>query len=100
MKPYKPETDKRSRLIGQTHLFAGGSVRLPRRATAPCGATAGRPLACGQPFPARFRAQSRVLLVQAPGPVLCLSSALRLRGTATPIAERAKSTARSANHRM
>jgi phage terminase large subunit-like protein len=50
VKPYKPETDKRSRLIAQTDLFAGGSVRLPRRATGPCGATAGRPLACGQPF--------------------------------------------------
>jgi predicted phage terminase large subunit-like protein len=29
---YKPETDKRSRLIAQTDLFAGGSVRLPRQA--------------------------------------------------------------------
>lgn len=29
---YKPETDKRARLIAQTDLFAGGSVRLPRRA--------------------------------------------------------------------
>ena len=28
---YKPETDKRARLIAQTDLFAGGSVRLPRR---------------------------------------------------------------------
>ena len=28
---YKPDTDKRSRLIAQTDLFAGGSVRLPRR---------------------------------------------------------------------
>src|SRR5436190_20181169 len=30
--PYKPETDKRARLIAQTDLFAGGSVRLPKRA--------------------------------------------------------------------
>jgi predicted phage terminase large subunit-like protein len=30
--PYKPDTDKRARLIAQTGLFAGGSVRLPRRA--------------------------------------------------------------------
>ena len=30
--PYKPETDKRARLIAQTDLFAGGSVRLPQRA--------------------------------------------------------------------
>jgi predicted phage terminase large subunit-like protein len=30
--PYKPETDKRARLIAQTDLFAGGSVRFPRRA--------------------------------------------------------------------
>src|SRR5438270_9700243 len=30
--PYKPGTDKRARLIAQTDLFAGGSVRLPRRA--------------------------------------------------------------------
>ena len=29
---YKPDTDKRSRLIAQTDLFAGGSVRLPQRA--------------------------------------------------------------------
>jgi predicted phage terminase large subunit-like protein len=29
---YKPDTDKRSRAIAQTDLFAGGSVRLPRRA--------------------------------------------------------------------
>jgi predicted phage terminase large subunit-like protein len=29
---YKPETDKRARLIAQTDLFAGGSVRLPQRA--------------------------------------------------------------------
>jgi predicted phage terminase large subunit-like protein len=28
----KPETDKRARLIAQSDLFAGGSVRLPRRA--------------------------------------------------------------------
>jgi predicted phage terminase large subunit-like protein len=27
---YKPDTDKRARLIAQTDLFAGGSVRLPR----------------------------------------------------------------------
>jgi predicted phage terminase large subunit-like protein len=32
VKPCKPETDKRSRLIAQSDLFAGGSVRLPRRA--------------------------------------------------------------------
>jgi predicted phage terminase large subunit-like protein len=30
--PYKPVTDKRARLIAQTDLFAGGSVRLPQRA--------------------------------------------------------------------
>jgi predicted phage terminase large subunit-like protein len=30
--PYKPETDKRARLIAQCDLFAGGSIRLPRRA--------------------------------------------------------------------
>jgi predicted phage terminase large subunit-like protein len=30
--PYKPDTDKRTRLIAQTDLFAGGSVRLPRHA--------------------------------------------------------------------
>jgi len=30
---YKPDTDKQSRLIAQTDLFAGGSVRLPRRAS-------------------------------------------------------------------
>ena len=30
--PYKPDTDKRARLIAQTDLFAGGSVRLPQRA--------------------------------------------------------------------
>ena len=29
---YKPDTDKRARLIAQTDLFAGGSVRLPKRA--------------------------------------------------------------------
>ena len=29
---YKPDTDKRARLIAQTDLFAGGSVRLPGRA--------------------------------------------------------------------
>jgi predicted phage terminase large subunit-like protein len=29
---YKPDTDKRARLIAQTDLFAGGSVRLPARA--------------------------------------------------------------------
>jgi predicted phage terminase large subunit-like protein len=29
---YKPDTDKRTRLINQTDLFAGGSVRLPQRA--------------------------------------------------------------------
>jgi predicted phage terminase large subunit-like protein len=29
---YKPETDKRSRAIAQTDLFAGGSVRLPQQA--------------------------------------------------------------------
>jgi predicted phage terminase large subunit-like protein len=29
---YKPDTDKRARLIGQTDLFSGGSVLLPRRA--------------------------------------------------------------------
>jgi len=30
--PYKPDTDKMSRLIAQSDLFAGGSIRLPRRA--------------------------------------------------------------------
>jgi predicted phage terminase large subunit-like protein len=30
--PYKPQTDKRSRLIAQSDLFAGGSVRFPKRA--------------------------------------------------------------------
>jgi predicted phage terminase large subunit-like protein len=29
---YKPETDKRARVIAQSDLFAGGSVRIPRRA--------------------------------------------------------------------
>src|SRR5260370_31282974 len=29
---YKPDTDKRSRVIAQSDLFAGGSVRFPRRA--------------------------------------------------------------------
>lgn len=29
---YKPNTDKRSRLIAQSDLFAGGSVQLPKRA--------------------------------------------------------------------
>jgi predicted phage terminase large subunit-like protein len=29
---YKPATDKRSRVIAQSDLFAGGSVRFPRRA--------------------------------------------------------------------
>ena len=29
---YKPNTDKRARLIAQTDLFAGGSVRFPRQA--------------------------------------------------------------------
>jgi predicted phage terminase large subunit-like protein len=29
---YKPDPDKRARVIAQTDLFAGGSVRLPRRA--------------------------------------------------------------------
>ena len=28
---YKPDTDKRSRVIAQTDLFVGGSVRFPRR---------------------------------------------------------------------
>jgi predicted phage terminase large subunit-like protein len=28
--PYKPDTDKRARVIAQTDLFAGGSVRFPR----------------------------------------------------------------------
>jgi predicted phage terminase large subunit-like protein len=31
--PYKPDTDKRARLISQCDLFEGGSVRLPRRAS-------------------------------------------------------------------
>ena len=30
--PYKPDTDKRARLIAQTDLFEGGSVRFPERA--------------------------------------------------------------------
>ena len=30
--PYKPETDKRARVIAQSDLFAGGSVRFPQRA--------------------------------------------------------------------
>jgi predicted phage terminase large subunit-like protein len=30
--PYKPDTDKRARLISQCDLFEGGSVRFPRRA--------------------------------------------------------------------
>ena len=30
--PYKPDTDKMSRLTAQSDLFAGGSIRLPRRA--------------------------------------------------------------------
>ena len=29
---YKPDTDKRARVIAQTDLFAGGSVRFPQRA--------------------------------------------------------------------
>jgi predicted phage terminase large subunit-like protein len=29
---YKPDTDKRARVIAQTDLFAGGSVRLPKHA--------------------------------------------------------------------
>jgi predicted phage terminase large subunit-like protein len=29
---YKPDTDKRARVIAQSDLFAGGSVRFPRRA--------------------------------------------------------------------
>lgn len=29
---YKPDTDKRARLIAQTDLFSGGSVRFPQRA--------------------------------------------------------------------
>ena len=32
MTDYKPDTDKRARVIAQTDLFAGGSVRFPRRA--------------------------------------------------------------------
>jgi predicted phage terminase large subunit-like protein len=30
--PYKPDTDKRARVISQTDLFAGGSIRFPRSA--------------------------------------------------------------------
>jgi predicted phage terminase large subunit-like protein len=30
--PYRPETDKVSRVVAQSDLFAGGSVRLPRKA--------------------------------------------------------------------
>jgi predicted phage terminase large subunit-like protein len=30
--PYRPDRDKRARLIAQTDLFAGGSIRLPERA--------------------------------------------------------------------
>jgi predicted phage terminase large subunit-like protein len=30
--PYKPDTDKQARVIAQTDLFAGGSVRFPGRA--------------------------------------------------------------------
>ena len=29
---YKPDTDKRARVIAQSDLFVGGSVRFPRRA--------------------------------------------------------------------
>ena len=29
---HKPDTDKRARVIAQSDLFAGGSVRFPRRA--------------------------------------------------------------------
>ncbi len=32
MTKYAPDTDKRSRLIAQSDLFAGGSVRLPKSA--------------------------------------------------------------------
>ena len=31
--PYKPDTDKRSRVIAQTDLFEAGSVRFPQRAS-------------------------------------------------------------------
>ena len=31
---YVPDTDKRARLIAQSDLFAGGSIRLPRKALA------------------------------------------------------------------
>jgi predicted phage terminase large subunit-like protein len=30
--PYKPDTDKRARVIAQTDLFEGGSIRIPQRA--------------------------------------------------------------------
>ena len=30
--PYRPDRDKRARLIAQSDLFAGGSIRLPERA--------------------------------------------------------------------
>jgi len=30
--PYKPETDKRARVIAQTDLFEAGSIRFPQRA--------------------------------------------------------------------
>jgi predicted phage terminase large subunit-like protein len=30
---YTPDTDKRARVIAQSDLFVGGSVRFPRRAT-------------------------------------------------------------------
>ncbi len=32
---YKPDTDKRARVIAQTDLFAGGSVRLPHSRNSP-----------------------------------------------------------------
>jgi predicted phage terminase large subunit-like protein len=32
VRAHKPETDKRARVIAQTDLFAGGSVRFPRKA--------------------------------------------------------------------
>ena len=32
IRTYKPDTDKRARLIAQTDLFAGGSIQLPQRA--------------------------------------------------------------------
>jgi predicted phage terminase large subunit-like protein len=31
--PYKPDTDKRARVIAQSDLFAGGSIRFPRQAS-------------------------------------------------------------------